>query len=174
MKKAAFNKKHTYFIGCLMTLIILIMSQDAISAQVAGSASQKTNDLKAVEEAIHNVFGWAVKKDFDLFFQTIADDSNFISVTPYNRVKFGFNDVRKDSSFWGSPHFKALRHEVHDLKIQFSSSGDVAWFYCVVDDFNEWKGEPANWENVRWTGVLEKRNGKWRVVQQHFSFAKEN
>jgi len=172
--KAAFNKKHTCFIGCLMTLIILIMSQDAIKAQVVGSTIQKTNELKAVEEAIHNVFGWAVKKDFDLFFQTIADDSNFISVTPYKRVKFGINDVKKDSAFWGSPHFKAIRHEVRDLKIQFSSSGDVAWFYCVVDDFNEWKGEPANWENVRWTGVLEKRKGKWRVVQQHFSFAKDN
>ena len=109
-----------------------------------------------------------------MFFQTIANDSNFISVTPYNRVKFGINDVKKDSSFWGSPYFKAIRHEVRDLRIQFSRSGDVAWFYCVVDDFNEWKGEPANWENVRWTGVLEKREGKWRVVQQHFSWAKDN
>lgn len=126
-----------------------------------------------IEQAIHNVFGWAVKKDFDLFFQTIADDSNFISVTPYNRVKFGISDVRKDSTFWGSPHFKAIRHEIRDLRIRFSKSGDVAWFFCVVDDINEWKGEPANWENVRWTGVLEKREGKWRVVQQHFSFPSE-
>lgn len=126
-----------------------------------------------IEKTIHNVFGWAVNKDFDLFFQTIADDSNFISVTPYNRVKFGFNEVRKDSAFWGSPHFKAIGHEIRDLRIQFSKSGDVAWFYCVVDDINEWKGEPANWENVRWTGVLEKRNGKWRIVLQHFSWAKD-
>jgi ketosteroid isomerase-like protein len=174
MMKTIFNKTQKCLIGCLMIFIMLIIAHDVLKTQVAKSFSQKTNDLKAVEEAIHNVFGWAVKKDFNLFFQTIADDSNFISVTPYNRVKFGFNDVRKDSAFWGSPHFKAIRHEVHDLKIQFSSSGDVAWFYCVVDDFNEWKGKPANWENVRWTGVLEKRNGKWRVVQQHFSWAKEN
>jgi ketosteroid isomerase-like protein len=168
------SKKHTIFMRFFITLIILTLSQDGVQAQVVRCAPKKTSYLKAVEQAIHNVFGWAVKKDFNLFFQTIADDSNFISVTPYNRVKFGFNDVRKDSAFWGSPHFKAIRHEVHDLKIQFSSSGDVAWFYCVVDDFNEWKGKPANWENVRWTGVLEKRNGKWRVVQQHFSWAKEN
>jgi hypothetical protein len=172
--KAIFDKKHTYFIGYLISLIIMFISQDAVRAQVAESASQKINDRKAVEQAIHNVFGWAVNKDFNLFFQTIADDSNFISVTPYNRVKFGIKDVKKDSTFWGSPHFKAIRHEVRDLKIQFSRLGDVAWFYCVVDDINEWKGEPANWENVRWTGVLEKRNWKWRVVQQHFSWAKDN
>lgn len=157
-----------------MASVILIIIQNPIKAQVAKGESQKTNDLKAVEQAIHNVFGWAVNKDFALFFQTIADDSNFISVTPYNRVKFGINAVKKDSAFWGSPHFKAIRHEVRDLRIQFSSSGDVAWFYCVVDDINEWKGEPANWENVRWTGVLEKRKAKWRIVMQHFSWAKEN
>jgi len=174
MKKAAFNKTNTCFIGCLIILIILILSQYALRAQVAESVSQKNDEMKDVEKAIHNVFGWAVNKDFDLFFQTIADDSNFISVIPYNRVKFGINDVKKDSAFWGSPNFKAIRHEVRDLKIQFSSSGDVAWFYCVVDDINTWKGEPANWENVRWTGVLEKRKGKWRVVQQHFSWAKDD
>lgn len=172
--KTAYRKKCINFIVCFIILIVLIMSQNALRAQVAESTSQKTNDLKAVEQAIHNVFGWAVSKDFALFFQTIADDSNFISVTPYNRVKFGIKDVKKDSAFWGSPNFKAISHEVYDLKIQFSSSGDVAWFYCVVDDFNEWKGEPANWENVRWTGVLEKRKGKWRIVMQHFSWAKDN
>jgi len=174
MMIAAFNKTYTYFSACLLTLIILIMPQNALKSQVSENDSQKTNDLKAVEQAIHNVFGWAVNKDFNLFFQTFADDSNFISVTPYNRVKFGINDVKQDSAFWGSPYFKAIRHEVHDLKIQFSKSGDVAWFFCVVDDINEWKGEPANWENVRWTGVLEKREGKWRVVQQHFSWSKDN
>ena len=112
-------------------------------------------------------------KDFDLFFQTLANDSSFVSVTPYNRVKFGIGDVKKDSSFWGSPHFKAISHEVHDLKIHFSESNDIAWFYCMVSDYNEWKGEPANWENARWTGVLEKRDDRWVIVQQHFSFATE-
>jgi hypothetical protein len=47
----------------------------------------------------------------------------------------------------------------------------VAWFYCILDDINEWKGQPANWENTRWTGVLEKRDGRWVMAQQHFSFA---
>jgi hypothetical protein len=166
------GKQNTVFIRCFIILIILFISLDVLRAQFAESTPSPINDRKAVEQAIHNVFGWAVNKDFALFFQTIADDSNFISVTPYNRVKFGSGDVRKDSTFWGSPYFRAISHQVRDLKIQFSQSGDVAWFYCLVDDFNEWKGEPANWENVRWTGVLEKRAGE--VVQQHFSWPKEN
>jgi ketosteroid isomerase-like protein len=135
--------------------------------------AQQAEDRIAVEKAINNVFGWAVNKDFELFFGTIADDTDFISVTPYKRVKIGVEAVKKDTSFWGSPDFRAIRHELHDLKIVFSRGGDVAWFFCYLDDINEWKGEPANWENARWTGVLEKREGKWRVVQQHFSFPQE-
>jgi len=98
--KAAFNSKNKYFTWLLLTLSILILTQAVVIAQVTESASQKNNELKEIKEAIHNVFGWAVKKDFNLFFQTIADDSNFISVTPYDRVKFGFNEVKKDSAFW--------------------------------------------------------------------------
>lgn len=133
----------------------------------------RVKESEQIITALNNVFSWAVEKDFKLFFNTISDDSNFISVTPYKRVKFGIEDVKKDTSFWASPHFKAIRHELRDLKIRISNSGEVAWFFCYLDDINEWKGLPANWENVRWTGVLEKHNGKWRIVQQHFSFPKD-
>lgn len=127
-----------------------------------------------VEKAINDVIGWAVKKDFNLFFGTIADDSNFVSVTPRDRVRFGVNEVKNDTAFWANPDFKAVRHELHNLKINFSRDGRTAWYYCVLDDINTWKGQPANWEKVRWTGVLEKRNGSWRLVQQHFSWPKLN
>ena len=132
------------------------------------------SDLELVKEAINNIFGWAVNKDFDLFFNTISDDSSFVSVTPYNRVKFGAQAVKNDTAFWASSNFKAIRHELHDLRINFSKDGSVAWFFCILDDINTWKGEPASWEKVRWTGVLEKRDGKWRVVQQHFSWPRRN
>ena len=163
------KNRHSNFLILLLFSLILF------------AACKKTESLDfypekervAIEQTINNVFSWAVNKDFELFYSSIVNDSNFISVTPYHRVKFGFDDVRKDSAFWGSPHFKAIRHNLRDLRINFSQSGDVAWFFCYLDDINEWKGQPANWENARWTGVLEKRNGKWRVVQQHFSFASE-
>ena len=30
---------------------------------------------------------------------------------------------------------------------------------------------PGCWKDTRWTGVLERRNGEWLIVQMHFSFA---
>ncbi len=81
---------------------------------------------------------------------------------------------RGQSRFWMYPHFPAVRYETRDLQIDFSRSGDVAWFYCLPDDINERKGQPASWENTRWSGVLERRRGRWVIVQMHFSFASES
>ncbi len=154
-------------------LFLIMMIYSSCYNKVSEDDFNEDREIQLVKQSLDNVFSWTINKDFDLFYGTIANDSDFISVTPYERVKFGFNEVRKDSGFWGSPHFKAIRHELRDLHIRFSQKKDVAWFFCYLDDINEWKGEPASWENARWTGVLENRNGKWIVVQQHFSFANE-
>jgi hypothetical protein len=126
-----------------------------------------------IAQVISSVIGWAKDKNLDLFFSAIAHDEDYISVTPGKRVIKRFEDVKQNIPFWMSPEFKYVRHELKELEIKFARCGEVAWFYCVLDDINTYKGEPASWEDARWTGVVEKRNGKWVVVQQHFSFASD-
>jgi len=62
---------------------------------------------------------------------------------------------------------------IKNLRIHLSRSGDVAWFSCLLDDWGEWAGEPWDWRDVRWTGVLQKMDGRWVMVQQHFSKAED-
>jgi ketosteroid isomerase-like protein len=152
-------------------LVFLFVFHPSITSQTANNYPSIESEKQLVEKAIHNCIGWAKDKDISLLYNTIANDSNFIEVHPNDRIVFGFEDFKKAENFWMSPKFKAVRYEIRDLKINFSKSGDVAWFFCMLDDINEWKGQPANWENTRWTGVLEKQDGKWLIVQQHFSFA---
>lgn len=136
--------------------------------------SGKTADsaeLERIEQAIRDCIGRAKTKDFKLLYGVIAADANFLEVHPDGNVVKGIEEFRKAEKFWGSPDFKAVRYDIRDLKITLSRGGDTAWFYCLLDDINEWKGQPANWENTRWTGVLEKRDGRWVMAQQHFSFA---
>jgi ketosteroid isomerase-like protein len=52
-----------------------------------------------------------------------------------------------------------------------SRSGDVAWYSAMLDDQGEWDGKPTGAKDIRWTGVLEKRHGRWVVVQMHGSVA---
>nr|NQU92468.1 nuclear transport factor 2 family protein [Bacteroidota bacterium] len=83
----------------------------------------------------------------------------------------GIDNFREvTNSFWMNPKFRATHFEVKDLDITFSKNEDVAWFFCLLDDFGEWDGKKIGWENVRWTGVLEKENGVWVLRQMHFSF----
>jgi ankyrin repeat protein len=144
----------------------------------SGNDDRKAGDQEAerqtVAQVISSVIGWAKDKDLELFYGSIANDEDYISVTPGKKVIKRFEDVKQNIPFWMSPDFKYVRHELKDLEIKFARCGEVAWFYCVLDDINTYKGEPASWENTRWTGVVEKRDGKWVVVSQHFSFASDS
>lgn len=163
------DKRRDHSSGCpaLCMMLLCMLLPRLLLGQEA--TSEKAN----IEKAIHASIGWAKDKDFKLLYSVIANDSNYIEVDPGNRIVKGIEQFKKAEKFWGSPDFKAVRYDIRDLKISLSQKGDIAWFYCVLDDVNEWKGQPASWMNTRWTGVLEKRDGKWVIVQMHFSFAKE-
>jgi len=133
----------------------------------------KSVEIDLIEKAIHGSIGWAKNKDFKLLYSIIANDSNYLEVDPNPEIIKGFDEFKKNEVFWGNPNFKAIRYDIRDLKIFISECGTVAWYYCVLDDINEWKGKPAEWRDTRWTGVLEKREGRWVIVQMHFSFAQE-
>jgi len=150
---------------------ILLATWICLNLTAAPAEQNRDAETEAITRAIHSCIGWAKTKDFGLLYGVIANDADFLEVHPDGKVVMGFEDFRKAEAFWGSPDFKAVRYEIRDLRIRLSRAGDAAWFYCILDDINEWKGMPANWENTRWTGVLEKRDGRWVMAQQHFSFA---
>jgi len=131
---------------------------------------KKAEEIAAITKTIDSCIGWFKDKDFDRFFGAVVNDPKYISILPSDRIIRGYDQVRKNSVIYKDPEFKYVRHEIRNLTINLSQSGDTAWFFCNLDDINTWKGEPANWENARWTGVLEKIDGKWVLVQQHFSF----
>lgn len=154
----------------LLSTAILIC---AFLFPVNNSINAQDSEIEKIKSTIHSSIGWAKNKDINLLYSVIANDSSFLEVHPSKRIVRGFNEFKKAENFWMNPDFKAVRYEIKDIQIGISKSGDAAWWFCILDDINEWKGEPANWENTRWTGVLEKRDGQWVIVQQHFSFASE-
>lgn len=158
------------------TLLVFFLLSIIIAATlfIEKTSDQKEDEIKAITFAIDNCIGWFKTKDVDLLRSIVADDSNFIAVHPTDKIVRGRAGFEKGIPLFMNEKFQYVRHEINDLKITMSESGTVAWFYCRLNDINTWDGQPANWENARWTGVLEKREGHWRIVQQHFSFAQNN
>jgi len=156
----------------LKSLLVLVCVLNTLSScHRVNNAFNIDTEKQLVEKAIHNSIGWAKSKDINLLYSVIANDTNYLEVHPGDRVVKGFQEFKRAEQFWMNPDFKAIRYEIKDLAVNFSKSGDVAWFFCMLDDINEWKGQPTSWENTRWTGVLEKRDNNWIIVQMHFSFA---
>lgn len=133
-------------------------------------ATGREAEIEEIRGTFESVIGWFENKDFDLLFSVVAHDSSYLSVHPTDRVVRGFDEFERNSEVFRNPEFTYVGHDLRDVVINVSRSGDVAWFFCVLDDINDLGGQPANWEDARWTGVLEKREGRWVVVQQHFSF----
>ena len=157
------------FIYTISLFFIFILF--SLSCREESTASDREAEIKEISRVIDNAIGWFKTKDFDLMFSTFAQDSNFLEVHPDSEVVKGFEQFKKNSEIFKNPEFKYLRHNTWDRKINLSSSGNTAWFFCMLNDISTWKGRQVGWENTRWTGTLEKREGRWVIVQQHFSFA---
>ena len=134
-------------------------------------ASDSQPELEELRHIIDDCIGWAKTKDFDRLARIFRDDGLFIfhpeaGDTVTSREEFH----RMGEKVWASPSFRAIRHEIRDLRLRLAESGTVAWFSCHLDDLAEWDGRPIGWHNVRWTGVLERQRDGWTVVQMHFSY----
>ncbi len=100
----------------------------------------------------------------------IADDKNYLEVHPANNVVVRIEQFKQAEQFWLDTRFKHVGFETWDMHIIISQDGTVAWYYCMLNDLNDWDGQFVNWENTRWVGVLKKRNGSRRIAQMRFSY----
>lgn len=132
-------------------------------------------DRIKVEQAIHATIGWALTKDFELLFSSIAQDEDFFIFHPDSKSTIiGFEAFKSLADrWWRTDAFKATDYTIKELRITFAELGNVAWYSCFVDDHGEWNGKPSGWDDCRWTGTLEKRGEHWVTVQMHFSFPKD-
>lgn len=132
------------------------------------------DDDKAIRQTIDDNIGWFKTKDFDLLFRTIPDDSTFFIFHPDSKSTIrSREEFLKFAEFFQNPDLKYAGHEIRELNVQRSRSGEVAWFSAILEDCSEFKGRKGCWKDCRWTGVLEKREGRWVIVQMHFSFAED-
>lgn len=129
-------------------------------------------EISKILSVIDSNIGWAMAKDTALLYNTLVRTDELFFFQPDSQSTIsGFNSFRMmTENFFLRPEFQAVRHELKNPRINLSKCGTCAWFSTYLDDINTWKGKEIAWRNVRWTGVLEKREGQWKIVQMHFSF----
>ena len=108
--------------------------------------------------------------------EDIETFSNLIAHDP-DMVNFG-TDAAERWVGWEALHnsiqkqFESTENTVvstRDMAIFVHEAGEVAWFSFRIDMEGLAQGEPFSLEGMRPTGVSEKRDGNWIVVQIHAS-----
>ena len=133
-------------------------------------------EITKIEKTIRDNIGWAVNnKNKAQAYSTIVENDELFFFQPDSQGTIVGIEACKEltEKFFMQDDFKAIRTEINNLRIHISSTLKTAWFACILNDYNEYKGKPANWENVRWTGVLEKIDNQWKIFQMHFSKAED-
>ncbi|MFW9924106.1 MAG: nuclear transport factor 2 family protein [Candidatus Thorarchaeota archaeon] len=127
-----------------------------------------------ISKILHNAFGWALTKDKVLFESVFSNDEDFFSIFPDSKsTAIGWSQFEKFLEGWMDPRNVSKSYEIRNLRIVISKGRNVAWFSAIVDDEGEFDGKPWGSKNIRWTGILEKRAGSWKICQQHLSEASD-
>ena len=108
-------------------------------------------------------------EDFSTVEQIWASDDDIVLFgTEGDEQLVGFSEIKKAMSRQFDEVENTLIN-ISEQKIKVSKDGNTAWFSEVLDYNFIYQGEDLSFEGIRFTGVLEKREGKWKLVQAHLS-----
>lgn len=131
----------------------------------APSSEEEAAALRTLEQ-----FGrmWE-SENMNTFDRIIADDADMVVIgTDAAEFIVGFDAFRqaREKQFEA---FENVEFNVNSRTLKLSESGEVAWFTEQFDLFTIAEGEPVSLEDLRLSGVMERRDGHWRIVQLHTS-----
>ena len=151
--------KNTLFIA--VTLICLTLS----CTPKTDSDTKKSE----VTKTVNTFYQSFEEKDINLMSDVMAHDDSMLS---FGTALF---DIHKSWTEWKENHiaqFKAFdRATINstNLNVYLSKNGNVAWFADITNWALVIENETIEINNVRITGVLEKRDNVWKIVQIHAS-----
>jgi len=108
-------------------------------------------------------------EDMDLLARIMAHDADMVNYGSDAAEHFVGWEALKESVEKMLPSLENTKITVKDQVIKVHPSGNVAWFSEVWDWDLVVEGKPVHSGDQRLTGVLEKRNGSWVLVQFHNS-----
>jgi len=105
----------------------------------------------------------------DLFLNTIAQDTDMVNFgTDAAERWVGFENLKEAVSQQFAV-FDEGKVDIRDQVIKISDTGVTAWFSEITDWYLVVQGEAVSMKDCRITGILEKRDDNWVIVQFHTS-----
>jgi hypothetical protein len=138
-----------------------------------GCAPEPEANLEAERESVMQVLDNFVRahqeRDLDLLLSCFSEKPDIIILGTdedelwVDKVSMGEAQKRAYETF------NTVNLSVRDKILKMCATGQQAWFYMKVNWFVESEGEQFTFDGIRTTGVLEKDDNSWKIVQIHTS-----
>jgi len=151
------------------TFLFVVVIFFASSCADCDQKFSKADEMIAIENLLEEYVIANENQDFDLIEKIWAPDSDIILYgTDSDERLMGWTNIRS-----------AIREQflqieetyisASDQFIKLNCSGTTAWFAETLDYNFVHNGEAQSYEGLRFTGVVEKMDGQWKLVQAHLS-----
>lgn len=148
----------------LLTItLITIVSTFAAFAQNSKAEQEVLKLHKELDQAFFN-------KNIAAFEAVLADD--YVYSNPYGEMKNRAQNLEEMRKEFADTNYKVTAASMDDTKVKVMGNTALVtsnWFFTSVPT-NPANSEPHT-DKGRYTGVYEKRGGKWMLVAEHFSEA---
>jgi len=158
---------------CMIIPLVILLCFTFCCQQAEEVAEEPVVDVEAEKVAVKTVLDEWIHcfetEDMESVSKIIAPDDDL--------VVFG-TDAAEHFIGW-EPFKESLQNQfdaaenvdasIREEVVKVHKSGEAAWISCLLDMEVTSLGESFSLEGMRLTGVMEKRNGNWVIVQLHVS-----
>lgn len=155
----------TNFNRLLMAVMAVVIGSGAVAFSLNESVSAQTDEVKAVTDVMTRE-ALAVEQGDLAALDKIWANSEDVTVFESGHANYGWNDYRNTHLAPELKEFKNTKYSFSDMKVKVD--GKTAWAtfkYSLAAEMGTRKVESGGLG----TAVLEKREGKWRIVHWHSS-----
>ena len=153
----------------ISSLILMCVLLVTVSCNEIKKKSNCEDDKEAIEDLLENYILANENQDFELIEDIWADDDDII-----------LYGTDSDERLMGWPNIKDAVNEQFGLIsdtyisasnqfIKLNCTGNTAWFAETLNYNYMYKDVAHSYEGMRFTGVVERIDGKWVLVQAHLS-----
>ncbi|MFH4969388.1 nuclear transport factor 2 family protein [Gaetbulibacter sp. M240] len=148
----------------LLAILTLFYLTSSCTNKIDDQAEQSN-----VQKTIKKLYKSFEQKDINLMSEVMAHDESMLS--------FGtsISDVHMNWEEWKQNHinqfkaFDSAKINSKNLNVYLNQTGNVSWFADIGDWEIVMQSDTIQISDVRITGVLEKRDDLWKIVQIHAS-----
>lgn len=133
-----------------------------------------STEKSEIKERIRQFFHSMDTQNYELMKDLLPHEEHMVHIgTDKDEIWIGRKDllIATREQFEGLKYYKA---DIHNLHIKLSQDENSACYFHLLDAEIKSVNGTTKWKNARFTGMVEKRDGKWILLQTHVSLPESN